>query len=125
MELSNSFKSYQDLEVWKKGMILAREIYQITNEFPDDEKFGIVNQIRRAAVSIPSNIAEGHARSSTGEFMRFISIALGSVAELETQIIISEDIGYMKDDKKIYFLDLLDTIGKMLRGLYKSLGKRK
>jgi hypothetical protein len=77
--MGTSIKSYRDLEVWQKGIVLTRSIYQATTE----EKFGLVNQMRRAAVSIPSNVAEGHARSSTAEFQRFIMIAMGSVAELE------------------------------------------
>jgi len=123
--MNKSFKSYRDLEVWQKGMLLAKEIYQATNNFPDVEKFGLVNQMRRAAVSIPSNIAEGHARSSTNEFIRFISIALGSVAELETQIILSVELEYLQENIRENFLGLLDTIGKMLRGLCKSLERRR
>lgn len=118
------FKSYRDLEVWQKAMILAREIYQVTLRFPSEEKFGMVNQMRRAAVSIPSNLAEGHARSGTNEFRHFVSIAMGSVAELETQVILSTDLGYLKTQAKESLLKQLDTIGKMLRGLHKSLGTK-
>ncbi|MQY62819.1 MAG: four helix bundle protein [Calditrichaeota bacterium] len=122
--MGNSFKSCKDLEVWQKGMALVKEVYKVTNDFPGEEKFGLVNQIRRAVVSIPSNIAEGHARSGTGEFKHFISIAMGSVAESETQLILSAELGYLNEDATTVLLDQLDIIGKMLRGLYKSLETR-
>ncbi len=123
--MSNSFKSYRDLEVWQKGMACAKVVYQETQGFPSEERFGLVNQMRRAAVSIPSNLAEGHARFGTAEFMRFISIAIGSVAELETQILLSAELGYLKAGAGKQLLSQLDTIGKMLRGLQRSLSKRK
>ena len=119
------FKSYRDLEVWQKGMSLAKDVYQVTSRFPADEKFGLVNQIRRAVVSIPSNIAEGHARSGTAEFKHFISIALGSLAEMETQIILSSELGYLNKKEMTGLLEQLDIIGKMLRGLYKALGRKR
>ena len=102
-------------------MELVKIVYEITKSFPDEEKFGLVTQMRRAAVSIPSNIAEGHSRTSTKEFMHFISVALGSTAELETQILLSENLGYIKIDPKETLIQPVDVIGKMLRGLYKSL----
>ena len=123
--MSGSFKSYKDLEVWQKSMALVTKIYQATADFPDDEKFGLANQIRRAAVSIPSNIAEGHARSSAGEFQHFISIAMGSVAELETQIILCGELDYLNRERKNNLLNQLDTIGKMLRGLRKAILNRR
>ena len=76
-------------------MALAKDVYQATTAFPNDEKFGLISQIRRAAVSIPSNLAEGHARSSTAEFRQVVSVAIGSVAELETQVILSAELGYL------------------------------
>ena len=82
----------------------AKAIYQATSAFPSDEKFGLVNQMCRASVSIPSNIAEGHARSSTADFQRFISIAMGSVAELETQILLSTELGYLTSDHQVVLL---------------------
>ena len=85
---------YKDLLVWQKGIALVMRIYQTTQSFPAEEKFGLVSQMRRAAVSIPSNIAEGQARHTTGEFIQFISHAEGSVAELETQLIIAIELGY-------------------------------
>ena len=123
--MKGDFKSYKDLEVWRKAMDLVRNIYKITKTYPDDEKFGLSIQMRKAAISIPSNIAEGHARLSTAEFMRFISITLGSVAELETQIIISFDLDYINQECRNQLVTQTDIIGKMLRGLYKSLDKRR
>ena len=118
------FKSYRDLEVWQKAMALAKAIYQTTSSFPSDERFGLVNQMRRASVSIPSNIAEGHARASTADFQRFISIAMGSVAELETQVILSTELGYLTNDHQLILLNELDDLGKMLRGLHRALANR-
>ncbi len=122
--VNQTFKSYRDLEVWKRSLELAKVVYKTTNEFPPEEKFGLVNQMRRAAVSIPSNIAEGHARMATREFLRFISISLGSLAELETQIILSKDLNFTDKPVQEKLLLLLDEIGKMLRGLYKSLQRK-
>jgi four helix bundle protein len=85
-------RSYKDLEVWKLSIELVKEIYRITEKFPPSESYGLTNQIRRAAVSIPSNIAEGQERNSAKEFRQFLAIALGSVAEIETQLIIAKEI---------------------------------
>ena len=119
------FKSYRDLEVWKRAMKLVKRIYQLTAKFPSEERFGLTNQIRRAAVSIPSNLAEGHARSGSAEFGRFISISMGSVAELETQILLSADLKYSDGESANEILAELNEIGKMLRGLSKSIAVRK
>jgi four helix bundle protein len=119
--MTSTVRSYQDLEVWRKAMTLAKTIYQVTNNFPIEERFGLVNQMRRAAVSVPSNLAEGHARTGTNEFKHFVSIALGSTAELETQILLSAELGYLKAPAKEQLLGEIDIVGKMLRGLHKSL----
>ncbi len=105
-------------------MSLAKHVYTATASYPQDEKFGLVSQMRRAATSVPSNLTEGHARAGTGEFKHFVSIAMGSVAELETQVILSKDLGYLKEEIEISLLSRLDVVGKMLRGLYKSLAAR-
>jgi four helix bundle protein len=86
-------RSYKDLEVWQLSLKFVKDIYQVTSDFPSSEKFGLAQQIRRAAVSIPSNIAEGQFRNSSKEFKQFLSVALGSAAELETQLIIAGEIG--------------------------------
>jgi four helix bundle protein len=121
--MAGAFRSYRDLDVWRKGMDLAKEVYRLTAQFPGEERFGLVAQMPRAAVSIPSNLPEGHARSGTGEFRQFVSMALGSVAELETQVQLCQELGYLHSPDGL--LEQLDRIGKMLRGLQKSLTKRK
>jgi four helix bundle protein len=87
-------RSYRDLIVWQKAIILAKTIYALTGAYPKEERFGLVAQMRRAAVSIPSNIAEGQARRTTGEFIHFISYAEGSLAELDAQIVLSVELGF-------------------------------
>lgn len=110
---------HKDLDVWKKSMESVIEIYRITGSFPKTEIYGLTNQLRRAAVSIPSNIAEGAARNSDKEFIHFLYIALGSLSETETQIIIASSLGYLKKNQSI--MDNLLTIRKMLLGLIKYL----
>jgi len=87
-------RSYRDLDVWELGMKLVREVYILTDTFPDREKYGLASQLRRAAPSVPSNIAEGHAKDSTKEYLRHLSIALGSLAEVETQLLLAESLDY-------------------------------
>ena len=110
--------NHKDLEVWKKSIELVTEIYNITKSFPKEEQYGIVTQIRRAAVSVPSNIAEGAARYSAKENLRFLDISCGSLAELETQLIISEKLGYVKSGD---LLIKIEYIGRLLTGLKKHL----
>ena len=114
-------QSYRDLIVWKKGMELAREIYKITKKLPKDEIYSLTNQMRRAAVSIPSNIAEGQARNSSKEFINFLSIAKGSKAELETQLLLCVQIGYLVDTDISEAINLSEQISKMLTALIKTL----
>lgn len=113
-------RPHKKLEIWKKGIEFVTKIYKLTRGFPDNEKFGLVSQMRRSAVSIPSNIAEGAARVSKKEFVRFLSIAQGSTSELETQLIISNNLGFL-EERDIYLLDELDEISRMINGLIKSL----
>ncbi|MGH9397757.1 MAG: four helix bundle protein [Terriglobia bacterium] len=114
-------RGYKDLIVWQKGMALAKQIYQITQAFPGPERFGLISQMRRAAVSIPSNIAEGQARHTTKEFIQFISHAEGSVAELDTQLILASGIGYCLESEVQETLGLLEEIRKMLNSLRRKL----
>jgi len=114
---------HKDLDVWKKAIEFVAEIYKITRNFPKDEIYGLTSQIRRAAVSIPSNIAEGAARNSTKEFIQFLYIALGSSAETETQLIIAKEIGYVENNS--FLLDEVGSIKKMILGLIKYLKKEK
>ena len=88
-------KRYQDLVAWQKGIDFVREVYEMTSTFPQEEMFGLKSQMRRASVSVPSNIAEGQARFSPKEFHRFLSIARGSLVEIETQILIAQNLGYL------------------------------
>lgn len=114
-------QNYKDLVVWQKGIALAKAIYQLTSKFPSEEKFGLVAQMRRAAVSIPSNIAEGQARHTTGEFIQFISHAEGSTAELETQLILSVELGFIAKEQTADEFVLVDDIRRMLNGLRRKL----
>jgi four helix bundle protein len=110
-------RDYQDLLVWKKSIALAKQIYAITANFPEREKFGLVFQMRRAAVSVPSNIAEGQARRTTGEFVQFLSHAEGSVAELDTQLILSVELGYCSQAATTSAHALVLELRKMLSAL--------
>ncbi|HEX9883146.1 MAG TPA: four helix bundle protein [Desulfobaccales bacterium] len=114
-------RSYRDLDVWKLSIELVKEIYQVTAKFSPTEMYGLTNQLRRAAISIPSNIAEGQGRNSFKEFKQFLAIALGSLAELETQLIISHEIGYLTLDDYGKLSAALDTIRKMIKALANSL----
>ena len=106
------------MDVWKKSIQFVKKIYEITSKFPDTEKYGLTNQMRRCAVSVPSNIAEGAGRNSKKEFKQFLYISLGSISELETQLIISTELNYQMDNS---LLDELNEIRKMLFGLIKSI----
>jgi four helix bundle protein len=110
-------QNFKDLLVWQRGMALAKRIYEITRTFPSDERFGLVAQMRRAAVSIPSNIAEGQARHTTGEFVQFISHAEGSLAELETQLRLSLELGFCLEREIQNDFQLMEELRKMLNSL--------
>ena len=114
-------RDYKDLQVWQKGMELAKGIYRLTRDFPSDEKFGLVSQMRRAAVSVPSNLAEGQARNTTGEFVQFISHAEGSLAELDTQLRLAVALGFCKStDAKVLGSQVIE-MQKMLKVLRRRL----
>src|SRR5574338_1360983 len=110
--------SYRDLDVWQLAIDIVIEIYRVTRVFPAEEKFGLTAQLRRAAVSIPSNVAEGHNRLGRAEFRRFVSIARGSVAEVETQIAVGAALGFIDADVVTSLAGRLDRLSKMLYGLY-------
>ena len=114
-------KSYKDLLVWQKGITLVKEVYKLTQTFPDAEKFGLVSQMRRAAVSIPSNIAEGQTRHTRKEFIQFLSHSEGSVAELETQVILGVELGYCTQPQTAKISDLTTELSKMLDSLRRKL----
>lgn len=112
--------SYRDLQVWREGRALASKIYQVTLAFPPSEQFGITNQMRRAAVSVPSNIAEGFGRSSAKEKNQFYYISKGSLAELETQLYIACDIGYINEHVLSDLMELSSLTHRLLQGLIKA-----
>ena len=115
--------NYKKLEVWEKSVSLVTEIYVLTNDFPHKEKFGLISQINRCAVSIPSNIAEGAGRSSKKEFSLFFGYALASSFELETQLIISNNLKFISDKKKEKNIEELNIIQRKIYSLMKSLKK--
>lgn len=112
---------YKELEVWKKAVGLATDIYQMTDRFPDTEKYGLTSQMRRSAVSISSNIAEGAGRDHQKDFSRFLSIALGSFFELETQLIVSNQVGITKEAELNPIQEEVTYLGNMLYKLKKTL----
>lgn len=114
-------KSYRDLIAWQKAMDLALLIYSVTETFPAKENFGLVSQVRRSVVSVASNIAEGHSRNNTGEFRQFLGIAYGSLAEVETQIILSNKLAYIDNGKTNEVLTLTAEIGKIINGIKSKL----
>jgi four helix bundle protein len=114
-------KGYEDLDVWKESINLAELIYKITKLFPKDETYGLVSQMRRSAVSVASNIAEGAARNTKGEFGQFLGMSSGSLAELKTQTIIAFRAEIVDEENKRTVVEQVDKVGRMLTGLRKSL----
>jgi four helix bundle protein len=110
-------KHYKDLKVWQKGMRLTKSIYEMTMRFPREERFGLSAQMRRAAVSVPSNIAEGQARRGTREFLQFLSHASGSLAELETQVLLSMELGYCGESDTTSIMGEITEIQKMVAAI--------
>jgi four helix bundle protein len=119
--MSGKAQSYRDLVVWQKSIVLAKTMYQLTAKFPGEEKFGLIAQMRRAAVSIPSNIAEGQARNTTGEFIQFISHAEGSAAELDTQLHLSVEFGFVATSDATPVFATIGEIRRMLNSLRRRL----
>jgi four helix bundle protein len=116
---------YRDLLVWQKGIALTKVVYEIARTFPGDERFGLVTQMRRAAVSVPSNIAEGQARHTTGEFIQFISHAEGSLAELDTQLTIAVELKFCGAQVATPALTLIAELRKMLNALRRKLATKR
>ncbi len=108
--------NFKELKVWKDSMAFAKAIFVVTQSFPSEEKFGLVTQMRRCAISTPSNIAEGSGRTTDKEFARFLDIALGSAYELETQILLSFEFGYITQEKSQELTEFLNSIQRMLAG---------
>ncbi len=116
-----SVSHFRELEVWQLAMALAKRVYELTAEFPRDERYGLTSQIQRSAVSIPSNIAEGNARLSTRDYARFISISLGSTAELQTQLLLAQALGLGAAVVIEEALDMCGRVGRMQLRLHQSL----
>jgi four helix bundle protein len=119
--MPSKIKSFRDLDVWRLGKEIVLEVYQASKTFPKEEQYGLVNQMRRAAVSVPSNIAEGFIRLHNREYRQFLYMALGSCAELETQLELSWDLGFLDSDKKCQLLEKLNHESRMLQNLIKKL----
>ncbi|HET7394354.1 MAG TPA: four helix bundle protein [Candidatus Binatia bacterium] len=117
-------KPHKKLEAWKQSMDLVTEIYKTTKEFPTQELYGITNQVRRAAVSVPSNIAEGAARQTKKEFRNFLHVAQGSLSELDTQIEIASRLGYIDSNYRKSLAEKMEPIDKMITGLIRHLSKK-
>jgi four helix bundle protein len=122
MEPTGKIRSYRDLLMWQKGMALAKLIYKFTARFPDSERFGLVSQMRRAAVSVPSNIAEGQARQGKREFIQFLSHAEGSLAELDTQLLLAVELGHCSGPDGEPLRCLITELQKMITTLRLRLG---
>ena len=120
--MQNTIQSHEDLIVWQKSVDLCIEIYKITDTFPQREMYGISSQMRRAAISVPSNIAEGRRRGTSRDFVQFLRIAHGSLAELETQLIISKKLAFCDDVSTGRLRALATEVGKMLHAMIKKLG---
>jgi four helix bundle protein len=118
-----SVRCYQELFVWQRAMDLVVRVYEVTESFPHKEQFGLTNQLRRAAVSIPSNIAEGQGRQTTRDFLRYLSIARGSLQEVETQILIATRLDYIAESEKVEMLERTAETSRLLTGLSRSLSR--
>ena len=116
-------KPHKNLDVWKKAVDLVQQIYDLTKIFPKNEDYSLTSQMRRAAISVPSNIAEGAARQTKKEFIQFLHMAQGSLSELDTQIEIAKRLGYFSEDQNKKTLEIMQDVDRMLSGLIKSLKK--
>jgi four helix bundle protein len=114
-------QGYQDLVVWQKAMELVTAVYRITRDWPHEEQYGLISQVRRAAVAIPSNLAEGHGRSGRREFAHHVSIAYGSLCELETQLLIAERLGYSDAEATEFLMNRIADVRRLTNGLLRSL----
>ena len=119
--MTETVRSYRELKVWQKGIELVKSVYGLTQDFPKSETYALASQMQRAAVSIPSNIAEGQGRQHTGEFRQFLHIAIGSAAELDTQLIVAVELGYSTAENAQSLFDLILEIRKMSYALINRL----
>lgn len=119
--MEEKIRTFRDLRVWQKGIVLVKEIYKITKDFPKEEQYGLISQMKRASISIPSNLAEGFRRRYNKEHKQFLSIALGSCAELETQVVIAKELSFLDENNEKILLELLNHICGMIVNLDKKL----
>lgn len=122
--MTTAVRNYRELVVWQKGMDLVEHVYSASRLWPKEEIYGLTGQIRRAAVSVPSNIAEGQGRASTKEFLHHLSIAHGSLRELETQTLLAQRLGYLSDEASDHIPDYSAEVGRLLNGLMNALNVR-
>ncbi|MGD9714469.1 MAG: four helix bundle protein [Phycisphaerae bacterium] len=122
MNATGKIQSFRDLIAWKKSVALCSRVYEATKTFPSDEKFGLTSQLQRASVSVPSNIAEGYARDTTRDYIKFLWIAHGSLAEVETQLVVATNLNYLRPETYEGLLADVHEIGRVLRALIRSLG---
>ena len=120
----NQVRNYRDLAVWQKAMDLVELVYTATRGWPKEELYGLTNQVRRAAVSVPSNVAEGQGRASTKEFLHHLSMARGSLLEVETQLLVARRLGYSSPEALDHLLTCTAEVGRLINGLYRSLDAR-
>jgi four helix bundle protein len=117
-------KNFKELKVWQKSYVLCLKVYKMTNSFPREEVYGLTSQIRRSAVSVPSNIAEGYGRKTTPDYIRYLYISYGSTCELETQLLLSHDLDYVEKGEMKGIQEELGEVERMLKALIKSLEKK-
>jgi len=119
--MAGKIRTYRDLDIWKASIQLVKDVYKLTEKFPKQEVYGLVSQMRRAGVSVPSNVAEGFRRYHNNEYKQFLYISLGSCAELETQATIARELAYISKDKETALLEKVDHISRMISNLLKKL----
>lgn len=124
MGVVGDLQNHRDLKVWQISVDLVETVYRLTRNWPNHELYGLVSQARRASVSVPANIAEGAGRRSTGEFIQFVGIARGSLAELETLVVVAARLGYLEESVSDHLLSDIAEVGRMLTGLMQSLRDR-
>ena len=118
-------RTFKDLKVWQKSYGLCKQVYTLVRQLPADERFELSSQLRRAAVSVPSNVAEGYSRKTTADYLRFLWIASGSLGELETQLLLSKDLGLCRESAVAPVLDAAAEVERMLRALIRSLEEKR
>ena len=121
--MPETIRSYRDLRIWQHGIELAKEVYRLTARFPPEETYGLTSQLRRAAVSVPSNIAEGQSRGKAGDFSRFLRISLGSLSEVDTQLVIACELGYLAEAERDKIVEDIASLKKMTYTLINRLAK--